>query len=346
MVKLTNQVIELSIGIAKLKQFKQKCVIIFFDMIYDYERKDFVVKKTRVLENKSFKKYKFEFKSFIQTQYPEANRVIGYFFEPNRKVNDRILLFLHGMGDRNLSPLSWFPQKFAESGIASYLLILPYHFERTPKGMKSGKKFLLDDMDDTIKDFRQAVIDLRASMDFLAREYNASDFSIMGFSFGGMIGTITMAVDERIKNGVFVVTGGNFLYITWRSLATKMLRKKYEIESSYSIYGCTVQKCIEVHKNYPEYINKLKTTKDLDTVPYVKGCYLFDPLTFAHFLKNKKVVLYNALLDEIIPRIAADLLWEEMGKPERHWLFADHITSVFYRRQILKRGLKLVTEDE
>jgi len=314
-------------------------------MIYDYERKDFKVKETLISENENFKKYRFEFESFIQTQYPEANKAVGYFFEPNKKINNKILLFLHGMGDKNLSPLTWFPQKFAEAGISSYLLILPYHFERTPPGMKSGKKYLLDDMDDTIKDFKQAVVDLRTSMDVLERKYNAVDFSIMGFSFGGMIGIIAMAIDERIKNGVFVVTGGNYLYITWRSLATKTLRKKYEIESNYSVYGCSEQICREVHKNYSEYINKLKTTKDLDNVPYVKGCYLFDPLTFAHFVKGRKVILYNAILDEIIPKNAANALWEEMGKPERHWLFADHLTSVLYKGSIFRRIFKLVLED-
>jgi predicted esterase len=315
-------------------------------MIYDYERKNFEVKETLILENKSFKKYRFEFESFIKTPYPETNKVIGYFFNPSKKASNKILLFLHGMGDRNLSPLTWFPQKFAEEGIPSYLLILPYHFERTPPGMKSGKKFLIDDMNDTIKDFQQAIIDLRTSMDYLERRYNFADFSIMGFSFGGMIGTITMAVDGRIKSGIFVVTGGNYLYITWKSLATRMLRKKYEVQSNYNVYGCTEQKCIEVHKNYPEYTSNLKTVMDLDKISYIRGCYLFDPLTFAHFIKRRKVILYNAIFDEIIPRDAANALWTEMGKPERHWLFADHLTSVFYRRLIFHRALKLVLEDK
>jgi hypothetical protein len=136
-------------------------------MIYDYPKKVFNVKQLVVSENRVFKKYRVEFESFIKTPYPEVNRVVGYFYEPEDKITNRVLLFLHGIGNRNLSPLTWFPRNFAENGISLYLLILPYHFEKTPNGMISGKKYLIDDMDDTVKDFQQAVIDLRTSMGYL-----------------------------------------------------------------------------------------------------------------------------------------------------------------------------------
>ncbi len=315
-------------------------------MLYDYEKRNFDVKKEFKSEENGVKKYRIQYESFVKTPYEEANSVVGYLFEPEKKRTDSALIFLHGMGDKNLVPLSWYPQKFAENGITSFLMVLPFHFERTPKGMKSGKKVLLDDMPETIQDFKQSVIDVRTSLDYLEREgLSFGEFSLMGVSFGGMVGTIAMGVEERIKKGIFVITGGDFRYITWKSLATKILRKKYEMEANTDVYGCTEQKCVEVHKKYYDYIRALKTPKDLDRVPYEKECFLFDPLTFAHFIKGRKVVMYNALFDEIIPKKSADELWEEMGKPERHWLFADHITSIFYKSSILKRGLKLILEE-
>ncbi len=315
-------------------------------MLYDYEKRDFEVKKTLVKEDNQFRKYRIEYESFVSTPYPEANTVIGYLFEPEEKKTETALVFLHGMGDRNLVPLSWYPEEFAKNGIPSFLMILPYHFERTPKGMKSGKKVLLDDMEETILDFKQSVIDVRTSMDYLEREnISSGEFALMGVSFGGMVGTIAMGVDDRIKKGILVITGGNFRYITWKSLATRILRKKYEMESNTDVYGCTEEKCEEIHKNYFAYIHSLKTPADLDRVKYEKECFLFDPLTFAHFSSSRKVVMYNAIFDEIIPKISANELWEEMGKPERHWLFADHITSIFYKKSILKRGVKLILEE-
>jgi cephalosporin-C deacetylase-like acetyl esterase len=315
-------------------------------MLYDYTQKDINAEEKLLEEDKDIKKYRISYESFVQTPYTEANNVVGYLFEPKQKKTDSALVFLHGMGDRNLVPLSWFPKEFAKNGIPSFLMILPFHFERTPKGMKSGKKVLLDDMDETIQDFRQSVIDVRTSMDYLKKKgLSNGEFSLMGVSFGGMVGTIAMSVDERIKKGIFVITGGNFRYITWKSLATRILRKKYEMESNTDVYGCTEEKCVEIHQHYFDYIKQLKTPADLDKVPYKKECFLFDPLTFAHFIKGRKVVMYSALFDEIIPKEASKELWAEMGKPERHWLFADHITAIFYKKQILQRGLKLILED-
>ncbi len=315
-------------------------------MLYDYGKKKFEVKKDFLEEINQVKKYRIQYKSFIDTPYPEANNVVGYMFIPNEKKTDSALIFLHGMGDRNLVPLSWFPRKFAENGIPSFLMILPYHFERTPKGMKSGKKVLLDDMPDTIKDFRQSVIDVRTSMDFLEREgISNGEFSLMGVSFGGMVGTIASGVDNRVKKAIFVITGGNYRYITWKSLATRVLRKKYEMESNTDVYGCTEKICEDVHKNYSDYISKLKIPKDLDNVKYEKECFLFDPLTFGHFLKDRKIIMYSAIFDEIIPKKSSNLLWEEMGKPERHMLIADHITSIFYKKSILKRGVDFILKE-
>ncbi|MCD6427561.1 MAG: alpha/beta hydrolase family protein [Caldisericaceae bacterium] len=315
-------------------------------MLYDYDKKDFNVKKDFISTENGVSKYRVEYKSFVQTPYEESNSVIGYLFVPEKPKTKTPLVFLHGMGDKNLVPLIWYPRKFAESGIPSFLMILPFHFERTPKGMKSGKKVLLDDMPETIQDFRQSVIDVRTSMDFLKKEgLSSGEFALMGVSFGGMVGAIAMGVDDRIKKGIFVIAGGNFRYITWKSLATRVLRKKYEMESNTDVYGCTEEKCEEIHKNYFEYIHSLKTPEDLDRVPYAKECFLFDPLTFAHFIRGRKVVMYSALFDEIIPKKSANELWEEMGRPERHWLFADHITSIFYKKSILERGVKLILEE-
>jgi cephalosporin-C deacetylase-like acetyl esterase len=219
-------------------------------MLYDYEKIDFDVKEKLLEETDKIKKYKIQYKSFIETPFPEANNVAGYLFIPKKRETESTLIFLHGMGDRNLVPLSWFPRQFAENGIPSFLMILPYHFERTPKGMKSGKKVLLDDMPDTIKDFQQSVIDARTSMDYLEKKgLSNGEFYLMGVSFGGMVGTIAAGVDKRIGKVILMITGGNFRYITWKSLATRMLRKKYEMEINTNVYGCTEEKCVEVHIN-------------------------------------------------------------------------------------------------
>lgn len=311
-------------------------------MIYDYEKRPVVFKREVLDKNKRFIRARITYRSFLESRHPEANTVVAYTFEPEDRGVSTAVIFLHGMGERNLVPLSWFPEKLAENGILSYLLVLPYHFERTPLGMRSGRKFVTDDMDETIFDFRHAVIDVRTSIDLLESSYGVHDFAIMGFSFGGMVAVIAMGVERRVSKGIFVVTGGNFYYTTWFSPAMKEMRLKYRDRPYYSVYGCSKEKCGKIHINYERMLEGIESPEQVESASFPKDCFLFDPLTFAPLLKGRKLLFFQALFDEVIPKKASDMLWKWMGKPERHFLFSGHFLSILYRRKILKETLKLL----
>jgi hypothetical protein len=109
----------------------------------------------------------------------------------------------------------------------------------------------------------------------------------------------SMSSVKRIRNGMLVVTGGNHEFIVWKSLATRLIRKKYETETTYESYGCTYEKCKEIHKDFPDILRLIKNTEDIEKIEFKKRCFLFDPLTFAPLIRGRKVVLFRAIFDEI-----------------------------------------------
>ncbi len=316
-------------------------------MLYDYKKRDFRVDETALGNEGGVKLSKITYPSFVDTHYEQSNRVVAYMYmpdDPRRDVDP--VIFIHGMGTRNLVPLSWFPQHLALNGIPALLMILPFHFDRTPPGMTGGAKIMMEGLEGSMLDFSQCVIDARTCLDYLTSRGIAAKGTagIMGVSFGGMIATITMGVDSRFRKGVFLVTGGNYFSITWHGLATRHLRKKYALDLAQGTDQCDERMCRKYHEHYQEYMDSLHTTSDLDTVPCARECFLFDPLTFAHFIQGRKVVMYNSIFDEAFPRTSSSALWKELGKPERHMLVADHPTVILYRKPILKRAVKLFTE--
>lgn len=307
-------------------------------MLYNYQKREFSVKKSLVKEDKNLKKIKIKYKSFIKTSYKKANKVIAYFYLPKKIISSDTVIILHGMRSHNHFPANWYSKRLAQLGIPTYAMILPNHFERTPKGYKSGIKFLTDKMVEAIKDFQQAVIDVRTSIDWLEAQSFCKNISIMGISFGGMIAIISMGVDKRIKKGIFLMTGGNYFQIVWNGLGTKIFRKIYLNEEEMKKYGCTYNNCKALHQELFNYIKKLNSPTDLDKTPVPKKCFLFDPLTFAQFIKKRKVLMYNAFLDQMICRKAQEQLWKELGKPERHHVFAGHLLSlILHRYKIINR---------
>ncbi len=279
------------------------------------------------------------FDSPYPTEYEEVKKAYAHLFLPKKKDVSRTLILLHGTGGRKLDHLYHFPYYFASNDIATAMLILPYHYERTPKGHKSGDMIMDTDNAALRSRFMHGATDVGALIRVL-KDKGLKHFSIMGISFGGMISIMAMVMEREIEKGILVVTGGNFEYITWKSVATKVLRIKYESAES----GCTAKRCHEIHKAFRRYLNGLKDLKDIYKVEKEQECFTYDPLTYAHFLKGRPLLMFNAIFDMFIPRRAAIELWEELGRPEIHWLLSGHLSSILYKEKIARRTLEFLTQ--
>lgn len=281
-------------------------------MVYDYQRSGPDVAVKLVGEKPLFKKYRVSFPSKVQTGCHENDEVSGFYFEPKVEPRRPPTVLLHSwLTNRLVLPIySHFANMVATSGIPCILPFLPYHLDRTPKMSLSGVRFLKEDPSETLKSFRQAVVDVRTCLDWLEQRYGYHEFSIVGISLGAVLACICMGVEARFKKGIFILGGGDMGEIVRSGLGTFFIRKKAKVGSDEN-----------------------------------RQSQLFDPLTFAHLIKQRKVLMINARFDPVIPRKSTMKLWHALGKPPIIWLPSTHITSCIFQGLIMKKTIEFLKFD-
>jgi len=215
------------------------------------------------------------------------------------------------MGARSVIPCKLISRTLAQHSIASFILYLIFHETRISAELK--KKYPNLSSDEWFDSYRISVTDVMRVVDWaMARpEIETDKIALAGISFGGFISAITMGLDRRIAASILIVMGGNSEKITRHSL---LLRRQYkkdedEYQNNQQIYKKFL---FEVENN------------GLENVDIPNRSYLTDPLTYSCYLRNRPVLMINALWDEMIPRIATLDMWRACGQPPLIWFPATH----------------------
>lgn len=294
-----------------------------YDLPKDFNPSSFIMDFLR--ENEILSVKRISFKSPFRSPFKVNNTVYVELFEPHLKSVDAFLLFVHGFGltKRKKALYSFLPERLARLGLRSAFITLPYHLERTPPGKSSSAWFRDFNDVETAAFFHQAVLDIRSAVRLL--KCDDTPF-IAGISLGAMISVIALAVEEGLKGGFLILGGGNLERIVWRSLFRLFANEE----------GCGRRECHRLYRRYPDYLREVESKGSWRDVDLPKICFLFDPLTFAPFVRGKKVVMINSLFDAIIPLASALELWKALGKPEIHWLPSTHGLTVLWGRKIAR----------
>ncbi len=260
-------------------------------------------------------RYSVDFPTAYSTQYEENNIVLGEYFQPKDTVHTPLAIIVQGWGDRSLLPCRLMVQALAKKGIASYILYLVFHSSRMPEVMKSHLPFLTPE--DWLEGYKASVIEARQIIDWSSDrpELTKEQIGVIGISLGGFVSSIAMGLDKRIKAGIFIVAGGNSEKITWHSKNDAILKG----------HGCTAAECHQIRSHYPQYLAEI-AEKGFGNVIPAKECFLTDPLTFAPYLRDRPILMVNALWDETIPRQATLDFWKACNKPPIMWLPGTHVT--------------------
>lgn len=261
--------------------------------------------------------------------YPSGNNIVDkvkcLFFNGN---TNKSIVLVHGMGNRNFKYLKYYGEKFSQYGYSVIMPVLPYHYERKIDNVE----FLSGYSEDIEKRFYQAINDIFACIDFLEiKKYES--INIIGVSLGGMIALITKSLDNRVNKASLVVTGGNFEQITWHSIATKVLRIRYESPDS----PCNVNKCKEIHRSFDHEALNFKYPENLNKIP---SCFRYDASIFANSVDKNEVIMFNALFDIFIPQKSSVDLWRRLDYPKRYLLPSGHLSShIVFKKFIFTKSL-------
>jgi predicted esterase len=267
--------------------------------------------------------YSVDFPIAVPTSHKEHNIALGEYYQPCQGNNWPMAILVHGWGDRSLAPCQLLAKDLVKSGIASFVLRTVFHSSRMAGEIKSRLPKLT--ADEWFEGYQTSVIDIRQIADWAHdnKQINRDQIAIIGMSLGGIVAAISMAVDKRIQAGIILISGGNYENPGWLK---KTGNKRTEAEY------------IEGQKLYANYLDEV-AQKGFENVEPAKRSYLTDPVTFASYLRNRPVLMINAMLDERIPRQSTIDLWEASGKPDIKWLPGTHSSIWLLYPQIRKQVL-------
>jgi fermentation-respiration switch protein FrsA (DUF1100 family) len=239
-----------------------------------------------------------------------------------------VAILLHGiggLGERDAMPCKLLARDLAKRGIASFVLQLVLPGQGAAEGAKGQPSMPF--IENWLELYQVLVINTRQVIDWAEgrNELDAQRVAVMGVSMGGMASAIAMAVDKRITAGVFLVTGGNMENITWRS----------KNDVARMSHKCTELECHEVYSHYPQYLAGIEE-KGIENVIPAKDCFLYDPISFASYLRGRPMLMINAERDDFVPRDSTLEFWEACGNPRLVWLPANHNT-IFLRYHSIRR---------
>jgi cephalosporin-C deacetylase-like acetyl esterase len=256
----------------------------------------------RVMTTKKYTVSKLRFPSPIETPDAVNNVVHAEYFAPTGSGPKRPgVIVLHILGAD--FPLSrYMAARLADRGVAALFVKLPYYGERRPASQgQSAKRFLSTDIERTVTAMRQAVCDVRRAAAWLAArpDVDAQRLGVAGISLGGIVAALTVAVDPAIREGVFLLAGGDLSSILWG---------------------------MPEGAGYHEaWLASGRTKKDLKILTDP-----FDPLTYADRLIGKRLLFIAGKVDEVVPPSSTLLLWEAAGRPPIHWCDCGHYSAVGY----------------
>ena len=271
---------------------------------------DFNVKLTG--KNRSWQRYTVHFPTAHPTPYEKSNTVWGEYFRPNTERKLPLAILIHGLGDRSVIPLKILARSLAKKGIASFILYLVLHSSRQPPRESSRLS-----PDDWFDNYRISVIEVRQVIDWAETraEVDKEKLGVLGISFGGFISAIAMGIDNRIKAGVMVASGGNLEKIAFMS---KTLPRRWGFRHTEAEFNAQ-------QHHYFQYLNEV-AEKGVEKVNPPERGFLIDAMTYAHLLRNRPLLLVNAHWDEVIPKPATLDFWEASGKPAISWFPGGHAT--------------------
>lgn len=228
------------------------------------------------------------------------DRVVVRFYRPAHQPIRWALLVLHGIWRQDQEFEDRLCRDLARHGVASALMSLPFHWERAPNKAPSGAYFLSSDPLWTSAAFRQAIIDARGVVGLLRGR--GVPVGVIGFSLGGIIAHILMAV-EPFDLGVSALAGGDTAGIVWESMLTQAYRRAMEAR------GITLARLAAL---------------------WATG----NATLYATRVQAARLLMLNARYDRLVPLHFTLELWRALGEPPIRWLSAGHITAFLFRQTI------------
>lgn len=230
----------------------------------------------------------------------------------NRLPDESIWIYLYLPKNINLPPLLFFlphsqgVSKYIEENLAKFLaengfafLTLETGFQKYHRQYREFRRNLsATDLLFLYTDLIEELLKESQNVLFWIEKKGIIDkkrICIGGLSLGSIVASLLMELTD-IKYGLFILGGADLKYMFSNSKVFKNITKQLKEKEKEKLW------------------EKIR---------------IFDPLNYAYRLKDRKILMINALFDRYIPRKCTEKLWLASGCPKIYWLLSGHLTSFF-----------------
>ena len=252
------------------------------------------------LDSRTLEVWDVTFPSPVKTVSARNNMVHCEYYQPkgigkNGDAKAPAVIVLHILGgDFALSRI--FCNALAQHGVAALFVKMPYYGPRRDPASK--QRMISPDPRETVEGMTQAILDIRRATAWLAarEEVDPHQLGIFGISLGGITGALAATAEPRLQNVCLLLAGGDVGKI---ATAAWELPEGKEIRRAWTEKGGTREEFAAI----------------LTTV---------DPVAYAANVRGKRILMLNALSDEIVPKVCTESLWTAFGKPKIVWYDGGH----------------------
>jgi alpha-beta hydrolase superfamily lysophospholipase len=257
---------------------------------------------TFLTETKQYQVYSLEYRSLVTTLFPNNNRVYAEVFIPAHTPKPYPVVFvIPGLAEPTKFAEHWFCRALARRGIASVFVELPFQFHRRPyEHARSGQYFLSKNPAIIRNNYQQALSDLDQALAWVSAHpwFEHRRIGVLGISLGALIGLTWMGNNPAVGSGVIILGGAHLADIVWDSALTRSVVKKLVKQ------GITRESVARLWEP-------------------------IEPIQQSTGLSQRKIVLYNARWDLIIPKKNVLALWDALPRAQKHWLYGSHYSAIF-----------------
>lgn len=227
----------------------------------------------------------------------EANDRIWFSFYPapvGPGERAPAVILLHHLGTTTNKEMPRYARYLNRHGISAVVMSLPYHLQRSVRGIHPVDRFAAAQVGPVVQAFEQSTSDVSTLVTWLSQQpsVDARRIGAVGVSLGAIVTHLLMGRDERIRAGVAFLGGGDLADINRRSLVGKLF----------------------LHRK-----QRPLTPQELEALKVV------DPLTYASGNQPRRVLMVQAARDAFIPPRDAEVLWEALGRPPIQWMDTNHL---------------------
>jgi dienelactone hydrolase len=165
------------------------------------------------------------FTSPALSPHPANNLVHGQWFPAAKPDGRAVIVLPHWNASQNQH--GGLCAGMAKFGLSAVRMSLPYHDFRMPAELNRADYAMSSNIGRTIDATRQAVIDIRSTIDWL-RQQGYTRIGICGTSIGSCYACLASAHDERIKVNVFNHCSTYVADVVWTGLSTIHVKKGLE----------------------------------------------------------------------------------------------------------------------